>query len=732
MSSEVMGRLAQAIVSEQEWVEVCHLLNRAGHTYVESVEAAVFSVHTNVPTRVWIDSWFWCREKTRMDLGIYKTSNVVAWLNSVAPGYYIHNGRDEEDLSMVSYVPGVEDAKRDKRHKIKLGRLIVRLCPLLTDDYVRDLVTAHTNEVDPNIELLYGAENIRKIYTTGPGACMSKDLKEYQTTDRKGNRYSPTDVYDMPHIAVAVTRDSKGVCNGRALVLPEKKIYIRATYGSPVLKAKLEAAGYVPGTFCGTELKLIELDRKKDGSIMFVIPYIDGNGGAGRREHSTVAIVDGKLKVLHPRQIERATNRGLMNKFYLATNTSGSGWLQPSTAADFEQVDTITGKPISEETSTVKVFYQDRLHETSVDTWAGIVGSGTEASTTAVHWDTAGNSNRVSALRSDVFVYMGQTYTKATTTLTNLGLVRLDPAYYGEWRAVPHNRDIVIPAGSVYGLRRKDSRCIIILKNDEDDAGNVVAETEDTGAPYPAHLNVTQRIESTYEHSSIPTKGRKLVQVHTVNGTKTFAAEGVTVVKTSSGRKAVPGFHQIYRTWDGGYVLATGKHSSVEIANITYVHTEKTTPAELRVGGAAHRKAFIRAIEREAESVTSPLNFDRIAASMSIRINGNAVSGWGHGVRHIAEARIRDQGVTYDVAIKSVVRDILDGIDSATSFDYADFPADYRVAVKNAFEDAYCRLFYSAVEARAIDYTEIEMHNSLPVEVVVTEEAPIEVEVVNA
>lgn len=722
---EALGRLAQNITSEEEWEAVRHNLRDYGRNTYRDVRFMGMELTSGSDQVESTDAWYWCREATRMDNNVYQVSSVLAWVNKHAPGIYAHNGRDE-DLTMVSYIPGVEDAKRDKRHKVKLGRLLVRLFPLLTDEYVRDLVVAHVNEVDPTLELLQGGEAIREVYTKGPGACMSKGLNEYSTTDMSGKRWAPTDVYDMPHISIAVTRDASGKVNGRALVLPEKKIYIRA-YGSPALKAKLDRAGYEAGTFCGTELKLIKLAEPKDGVVKFVAPYIDGAGGAGKSEHSTLAVIDGKLKVLTPAQIARAKERGNSRFLFTSMNTSGYGSVVMAKASDFEQVDSITGETVDDDISLIRVFWNGSMHMTRSEVWAQIVGESGDFSVVAKVMDADGSIRTVTTLAADTFKKDGSFFLVHKDTMDYVGMVQLDPQFYGEKRIVRADKSVIHLTGSDYCIRVKDAQKIVYF-----DESCVPHEQQKYSKPYNYHDIGTYAYRLVVEHVSAGTKGRKLVAVMPIGGVKHYASEGVPVVKTSTNRKVIPCLHSISRLWDGGYILNNSKHQSLVIFDQRLAYVGKK-PVELEEGGEMYNLVLKRVIQEAADQLLVPSDFSHLCSAFSATVDGNRISPWGTSVPSLMHIEVQSSGVSPSTAARIVCAKVVKACTESRSYNYGTVPENFAGTLADVLWDAYYRLFYSSAEARAIDYNVIDMHNMLPAEEVVnTEEAPIVIEVVNA
>lgn len=190
------------------------------------------------------------------------------------------NPDENIDYAMVAYTPDATNGQIDRQVRISFGKLLRKLCPLLTDDHIQKLEAAYRAEVDPRFLVATTPEDIARVYQSleGDSGCMR------YSSDRWGlpSELHPSMAYAAPGMGVAYTTDSAGRIRSRSVIWtnPEDqsdKRYVRI-YGDPTLKTKLELAGYRCASLKGALLKRIT--HRKNGSVRYMLPYLDGPAGA--------------------------------------------------------------------------------------------------------------------------------------------------------------------------------------------------------------------------------------------------------------------------------------------------------------------------------------------------------------------------------------------------------------------------------------------------------------------
>jgi hypothetical protein len=677
LTDELLGKLAQDITTEERWHEVHNAIRRTG---------SELGGRASHPTMgVTADEWFFYREQARMEFGVYRTTSVLEELNRAFPGHYIHVKQGHEDLQMVAYTSSIEDAKRDKKHVIRLGRLMQKLSLLFTADFINGQCAMHAAEADPHVEIGYGYEALKEAYIEGPGACMSKGTSSYDTMDKDGNKHYPWEVYDAPGIGVAVLRDHEKRIIARSLVLPEKKIFIRATYGSPVLQRKLEANGYKPGAFHGTKFKTIVLET--GGYVKVVCPYIDGMNRAGGTNVSLVALIDDNLTSIDHVKAEKISRAfpGASATYVCATSTSGYAQLTPIRSEDIAFKDGITGLPLDDDAETIKVFYKGNVVNTLRSSWY----MHTSGPYVTAHTYLVGNSrSSVEAREEECIVRRGVWYTIDAKTLSNLNLAMLDPAFYGQ-RQYAALGDCVESGNDLY-IRASDARVVIRAVNGD---------------------NV-----KTYEHNSLNTKDRKLTKVHRLHGSPdVYAAEGVEIVKTVTGRKVVKGVHNVVELYNGEYALQ-GKDTDNTIIFGEIYWFIKHMPEELKFGGAIWmREARKYITQRLNDASVDPLQaFTTVVDALAtVTIGSTYISTWGYPFKSERMRIAADLGLTAanalsDMVGKELASRIMAAVEGEVPLNYtANTVEEGRKYTRELVREAYGMYLdrlYADSSARAVDY----------------------------
>jgi len=256
--------------------------------------------------------WWLKREYMRQSFGVYEEqTSIVNSLQQYHPTMCVHISK--EDRTQVAYTPDRAAGEADRQLRISLGRLLHKLYPVLSDDKIASYVAEHQAELSNEIEFLTD-KAITDVYIKGnAGACMSKEFASL-------NGHHPTEAYWAPNIAMAVLRDAKGAVNARAMVYTpsETDKRIIRSYGDKKLYNRLLRAGYSNGTWHGAKFNKVEYKAGR-----YLLPYLDGNGGAGGAMTSCVALIDNELV-----SINETTYNNLRSKFMTPcttchTNTNG-------------------------------------------------------------------------------------------------------------------------------------------------------------------------------------------------------------------------------------------------------------------------------------------------------------------------------------------------------------------------------------------------------------------------
>lgn len=192
-------------------------------------------------------------------------SNLYDWL-------FPHISTD--DPSMIAYTASFEKGMQDVQTKARPGRFLQKYFgDVLKPDQVRGLAGMLTGQL-PMFELKFAvtADEIVRVYTSGPSSCMSKPADYYHYT----NGLHPVSVYAGVFQVAYLERF--GRISDRALVWPEKKLYGRVYGGNDgVFIRKLKETGFSEGHFNGARLPIIKVPGSQSRILM---PYVDwcGNG----------------------------------------------------------------------------------------------------------------------------------------------------------------------------------------------------------------------------------------------------------------------------------------------------------------------------------------------------------------------------------------------------------------------------------------------------------------------
>jgi hypothetical protein len=405
-------------------------------------------------------AWWAAREKARMTEGIYETTETLSYLNLVNPWAFAHVSL--EDKTMVAYTPDKASGEADRQVRLSIGKLVSKLCPLLVDHRVAELVEQHNAELTNEIFFMSG-KDIAEFYAKDSvtGACMSAKAFVVQ----------PALAYDAPNIRMAYLKDSSGRINARCMVYEPSetdKRYIRG-YGSPVLVKRLVRAGYKCGTWegarfktltqrSGEELKISE--ENKSECFDLVLPYLDSSGGMAG-PGSTVALFDGVLTSIGADLTYKLTQRGTADRKTYTGSGSSTGKL---TIYNFDTstvnvTDFLTGQPLNTLMESHVTVYDPDTGQFGIASAVAVGGSDycyrelrkdrqvspmPEALPTLFYVD-----------ESKTFWHNGYRQVKSPETYEACGYLQLDPEVYPEetsgWQLN------LVPTKKGFGMRKTDA-----------------------------------------------------------------------------------------------------------------------------------------------------------------------------------------------------------------------------------------------------------------------------------
>lgn len=203
------------------------------------------------------------REELRFAAEIY---NPLKWDLKPIPDHYAHISVEKE--AMVAFTENPDKGARDIQTRIKPGRYLKKFYPDLSPEQINTLQATITH-MKVGVQFATKAEEITKIYRTGPQSCMSYAPSQYSLSGQH-----PTEAYHECDLQIAYLVDKNGRYTARTQVWPEKQVYNDNIYGDyDKLKAGLKMLGYKPGSLDGARIrKLVDKTGKK-----YVVPAIDNN-----------------------------------------------------------------------------------------------------------------------------------------------------------------------------------------------------------------------------------------------------------------------------------------------------------------------------------------------------------------------------------------------------------------------------------------------------------------------
>jgi hypothetical protein len=219
------------------------------------------------------------REQRRFDLNEYE---ALPWDLPVIEDHYAHVS--VEDGAKVAFTPSADKGMVDVQVRMKPGRYLTKFYPHLSPDKVREYAIALDKAI--GVHFAVTADDIVRVYRNGPTSCMSHPTDTYASAP-----VHPVAVYgssdlQLAYLAAKDITDPEFRASARALVWPEKKIWVRIYGDEGRLSAALEELGYSEtDSFDGAKINVIRTANDK-----LVLPYLDGD------EHG-VTLKGNKLRI---------------------------------------------------------------------------------------------------------------------------------------------------------------------------------------------------------------------------------------------------------------------------------------------------------------------------------------------------------------------------------------------------------------------------------------------------
>lgn len=471
-------------------------------------------------------SWWAVREQLRISKGIYIITDALEKVNQHCIGIFAHVS--SEDPTMVAYTPDSRFGNEDRQLRITLGKLLARMLPMASDDYIRDLAAWHTAELSNEVDWVIG-EDISKTYKddTSTGACMS--AKSFTT--------QPTISYAAEGIKMAVLRKSDGKLSARAMVYEngDDKRYIRG-YGSPTLVKRLTRLGYKKSTWEGVKFNTVFIDAdnnqisvekakkfaERHGYCKVVTPYLDANGGTCTNGGSSLALMDMQLICVPHEQHEIL--EALRYKLKVPS-TAGYVELKNLDTEAYKCKDHFTGKELNRLTSTGIVReFASKLNGETVLSWF-IYDEDLQVRENFERtkiYNEDGVYRHVFAKVEDTFKHRYERFFDDERSRKACGFKQLSKTYYpdengwhGDTRSIKVGEDL-------HTILEDD--CVVILNGE-------------TGA-------------AVYSHKSAVKKG--MIQLKTSGNLKGYAVNPKHVLRTASNAKVAFCYTEgLVRTYDG-------------------------------------------------------------------------------------------------------------------------------------------------------------------------------------
>ena len=549
--------------------------------------------------------WWLAREWARIEQGVYpEPTAAIRLLNDSLPQLALHVSA--EDKTQVCYTPDKGYGEADRQVRTSLAKVVTKYWPHLSDDSIRDMQAGHFSDLDDSFEEIKGMDIVAAYIGMGLGigACMSKPASRYPED------VHPTEVYDAPNISLAVLRNSNGDISARTMLYcptPEDKRFIRF-WGDPKLKTKLTRRGFKAGTWVGAKFKTIGLN-KPDGAgvVQYAFPYLDGNLGYGSDSHSTIACINGVLNCVSPELAEKLRRifKPKSNITALAKGDAGYAYLTPLDTSSLNITCFLTGKVVSPLIDPVHDYWQNGSIQKICD--EALVGLAAVDSLT-------GYRNLYTSPDTQTFVYGTKVLIETVENRMGSGYVHLDPLLYPDERGWLHELGLKFTCRDTY------------------------VKSEEAVSVFDGRWR--------YEHQSIIDK--RYIKLHARGDELSYAAPGVEVLKTGSGRKVVSSGYALSKCYDGTWEFTRSVVTTRLLGILVYYQKKSPAPSvfdELFVD-------FCRDLGRRELLLTTAA---RDAASYPTTIFGRDCRSWEPRdlrMQHFDTPKIRGSSEVVDRLVK--------------------------------------------------------------------------------
>lgn len=209
-------------------------------------------------------------------------------------GHFAHIVDDGKGI--IEFFEQEWHVETERYTRLKAGRYLTRYYPHLDNTavaYYSALLRAM--QADKTLYIAMEAEEIVKVFTTGPSSCMSASASRYNNLG-----IHPVMAYGTGDLGVAYIKNQENIPAARTMVWPAKKLRSPKVYGdggamSKQLESLLEKEGYVIGPFNGARLKIIR--PWPDNPFKLVCPFVDDPRTARWDKKNDVLILDSNGKI---------------------------------------------------------------------------------------------------------------------------------------------------------------------------------------------------------------------------------------------------------------------------------------------------------------------------------------------------------------------------------------------------------------------------------------------------
>lgn len=382
-------------------------------------------------------SWWFMREQLRIATGVYPAATTVLQQcvdTMRLQVWCIHCSTDPETPEAVAYTPDATAGAADRQVKVgSLAKLLRKLVPLLSDEWLQKIEAFHRAELDPSFELATSVEDVQFVYQNmeGDSGCMRYDHSRWELP----NHLHPSHVYaNVPGMGVAYHRNGNGVIVSRALVWEDAsgtKKYLRV-YGDGALKRKLERSGYVNASLAGARIRAVTYDYR--GETRHVVPYLDGIAGDQNNYDGTYGFVDmaepGFIRLIDTEMANRLDTAGITATRF-KNHTDVSYKLQPQDLSALRFTCPLSGVVVDKLTNrdtTAAVWLGGRVQNVLVTSYVIRRFGGYARART---YDENGVVRQVWAESwVPTFTWADYSYIETDENRAKLGYVRLDEKLY--------------------------------------------------------------------------------------------------------------------------------------------------------------------------------------------------------------------------------------------------------------------------------------------------------------